>query len=63
MYASLIDKFVGHRYGGTGLQQPFGGYATTNFATSYTFAEGLGALKSIKVGLQVNDLFDNKRLY
>jgi len=63
LYASLIDKFVGHRYGDTGLQQPFGGYAITNFAASYTFAEGFGALKSIKVGVQVNNVFDNKNIY
>ncbi|MBB6243551.1 TonB-dependent receptor [Rhodanobacter sp. MP1X3] len=63
LYASLIDKFVGHRYGDTGLQQPFGGYALTNFAASYTFAEGFGALKSIKVGVQVNNIFDNKSIY
>ena len=63
LYASLIDKFVGHRYGDTGLQQPFGGYAITNFAASYTFTEGFGALKSIKVGVQVNNVFDNKSIY
>ena len=63
LYASLIDKFVGHRYGDTGLQQPFGGYAITNFAASYTFTEGFGALKSIKVGVQVNNVFDNKSVY
>jgi iron complex outermembrane receptor protein len=63
LYASLIDKFVGHRYGDTGLQQPFGGYAITNFAASYTFAEGFGQLKSIKVGVQVNNVFDNKSIY
>ncbi|OOG64394.1 hypothetical protein B0E46_06950 [Rhodanobacter sp. B04] len=61
--ASLIDKFVGHSYGDTGNSQPIGGYAITNFATSYTFAQDMGELKDIKLGLQVNNIFDNKSIY
>ena len=63
LYASLIDKFVGHTYGDTDNSQPIGGYAITNFAASYTFAQDMGDLKNIKLGLQVNNVFDNKTIY
>ena len=62
-YASLIDKFVGHTFGDTGDSQPIGGYAITNLATSYTFVHDMGELKNIKVGVQVNNIFDNKSIY
>jgi iron complex outermembrane receptor protein len=62
-YASLIDKFVGHTYGDTENSQPIGGYAVTNLATSYSFAHDMGELKNIKVGVQVNNIFDNKSIY
>jgi iron complex outermembrane recepter protein len=63
LYTSLISKFVGHRYGDTGLAQPLGGYAITNFASSYTFTQNLGSLKSLKIGFQVNNILDNKSIY
>jgi len=62
LYASLIDKFVGHTFGDTGDSQPIGGYAITNFATSYTFTHDMGEMKNIKVGVQVNNIFDNKSI-
>ena len=62
-YASLIDKFVGHTFGDTGNSQPIGGYAITNFATSYTFVHDMGEMKNIKIGMQVNNIFDNKSIY
>ncbi|WP_430390250.1 TonB-dependent receptor [Dyella sp. 20L07] len=62
LYASLIDKFVGYRYGDTGQTQPFGGYAITNLSASYAFAD-MGDLKQIRVGVQVSNLFDNKHIY
>jgi len=61
-YASLIDKFVGHTFGDTGNSQPIGGYAITNFATSYTFVHDMGEMKNIKIGMQVNNIFDNKSI-
>jgi len=63
LYTSLISKFVGHRYGDTGLAQPLGGYTITNFASSYTFTQNLGSLKSLKIGFQVNNILDNKSIY
>lgn len=61
LYLSLIDKFVGYRYGDTGQTQPLGGYAITNFAANYAFTD-MADLKEIRVGLQVSNLFDNKSI-
>lgn len=63
IYTSLISKFVGHRYGDTNNTQSLGGYAITNFAASYTFAQDFGVMKDVKLGLQVSNLFDNKSIY
>ena len=63
LYASLINKLVGHTYGDTGNTQSIGGYATTNFSASYTFAQDMGELKNIKLGLQVSNVFDNKNIF
>jgi iron complex outermembrane receptor protein len=63
LYASLIDKFVGQRYGESGETQRLGGYAVTNLAASYTFAMSGSDLRDIRVGVQVGNLFDNQHIY
>lgn len=63
LYASLLDKFVGQRYGDSGQTQRMGGYAVTNLAASYDFALDDSTLKDVRVGLQVGNVFDNKHVY
>lgn len=61
VYASLIDKFVGKTYYTANAENdtPIGGYAVTNFAASYRFDPHISDMKDFKIGLQVNNLFDN----
>ncbi|MGC1549484.1 MAG: TonB-dependent receptor, partial [Rhodanobacter sp.] len=63
IYTSLITKFVGHQYGDTDNTQSIGGYAVTNLAASYTFAQAFGSVKNVKIGLQLSNIFDNKSIY
>ncbi len=60
--ASLVDKFVGVRYGDSGQTQRLGGYATTDLATSYTFSHPFAAVRDATVSFKVGNLGDNKHI-
>jgi len=64
VYASLVDKFVGKTYYTANAENdtPIGGYAVTNFAASYKFDPHISDLKDFKIGLQVNNLFNNNTI-
>ncbi len=62
LYAALVDKFVGQRYGDSGQTQRMGGYAVTNFSASYTFDLAGDGIKDVRVGLQVGNVFDNQHI-
>ena len=57
-YASLITKYIGHRYGDTGETIPLAGFAVTDFNASYTLHDLPTWVKRAKIGLQVHNLFD-----
>jgi len=61
IYASLMDKFVGKTYYTANAENdtPIGGYAVTNFAASYTFDPHITDVKDFKIGVQINNLFNN----
>lgn len=61
IYASLVDKFVGKTYYTANAENdtPIGGYAVTNFAASYTFDPHITDVKDFKIGVQINNLFNN----
>ena len=61
VYASLLDKFVGKTYYTANAEDdtPIGGYAVTNFAVSYKFDPHITDVKDFKIGVQVNNLFNN----
>jgi iron complex outermembrane receptor protein len=61
--ASLIDKYVGVRYGDVEDAYRFGGYSTTDAAINYLIARSYGALKNAKVGVTVQNLADRKSIY
>ena len=61
VYASLVDKFVGKTYytANNTDDTPIGGYAITNFAASYRFDPHISDVRDIKIGVQLNNLFNN----
>jgi iron complex outermembrane receptor protein len=61
VYASLIDKFVGKTYytANNTDDTPIGGYAITNLAASYRFDPHISDVRDIKIGVQLNNLFNN----
>ncbi len=63
LYASLMAKHIGSRFGDTGETIPLGAYTTVNFASSYTLAHVASWTKSAKLGFQINNLFDKKDIY
>ena len=60
--ASLVDKFVGVRYGDSGQTQRLGGYATTDLAASYTFVRPLAAVRDATVSFKVGNIGNNKHI-
>ncbi len=60
---SLIDKYVGVRYGDSGQTQRLGGYATADFAASYSFEHPLPELRDATLTFKIANLADNKRIY
>jgi iron complex outermembrane receptor protein len=60
---SLIEKYVGRRYGDAEDAYPLGGYGTADAAVNYTFGPWMGALKNAKVGVTVQNITDRKSIY
>jgi len=60
--ASLVDKYVGVRYGDSGQTQRLGGYATTDLATSYTFVHPFAAVRDATVSFKVGNIGNNKHI-
>jgi iron complex outermembrane receptor protein len=58
IYASLLDKRVGHTYGDVGETQPISSYSVLNGALGYTFGDGVGRLKGASVKVQLNNLLN-----
>lgn len=61
--ASLLDKYVGVRYGDSGQTERLGGYATADFAASYVFSHPFAEVRDATVSLKVANLGDNKHIY
>lgn len=62
-YGSLIDKWVGRRYGDTGKTQGLDPYSVLNAAVGYTYADGPKWVPPVKVKLEVDNLLDSKKIY
>lgn len=63
VYASLVAKHVGSRFGDTGETIPLAAYTVTNFASSFTWKNVSTWAKNVRVGLQVNNLFNKTDIY
>jgi iron complex outermembrane recepter protein len=63
VYASLIAKETGPEFGNVdvnGNPLHFGGYTVANFNTSYTINNDGNMIKNLKLGFQINNLFNRK---
>ncbi len=58
-YASLIDKWVGRTYDGSGQTFPIGSYAILNGALGYKFVNAQGWLHDASIRLTFNNLLNN----
>ncbi len=58
IYASLLDKRVGHTYGDGGETQPISSYSVLNGALGYTFGDNVGRLQGASVKVQLNNLLN-----
>ena len=63
IYASLMAKHIGSRFGDTGETIPLDPYTTVNFASSYKIENVASWAKHAKLGFQINNLFDKKDIY
>jgi iron complex outermembrane receptor protein len=61
--ASIIDKYVGVRYGDTGDAYRFGGYTSADAAVNYMFRNAFGPLKHAKVGVTMQNITDHRSIY
>jgi iron complex outermembrane receptor protein len=62
LQASLMDKYVGVRYGDSGDTYRFGGYSTADAAINYVLGD-FGNLKAAKIGVTLQNLTDRKSIY
>ncbi len=63
VYASLMAKHIGSRFGDTGETIPLNPYTTVNFASSYRLGSFAGWAKKAKLGFQIDNLFDKQDIY
>jgi iron complex outermembrane receptor protein len=63
-YASLIDKYVGTRYGDVGQAIPLAAYSTLDGALGYTVGQDAPAwLRKASLKLALNNLADSRKIY
>ncbi len=63
-YASLLDKYVGTRYGDVGNAQELSAYSTLDGALGYTFgADAPVGVRNAKIRLEINNLLDSHKIY
>jgi iron complex outermembrane receptor protein len=63
LQGSLMDRYVGARYGDVEDAYPLGGYSTTDAALNYTFLNSVGALKDAKIGVTAQNLANKTSIY
>ncbi len=62
-YGSLIDKWVGTRYGDVNKQQGLDPYSTLDAALGYTLTNGPSWAPPATVKLEINNLLDSTKIY
>jgi iron complex outermembrane receptor protein len=58
IYASLLDKRVGHTYGDAGETQPISSYSVLNGALGYTFGDAVGWFKGASIKMDFGNLLN-----
>jgi iron complex outermembrane recepter protein len=58
IYASLLDKRVGHTYGNAGETQPISSYSVLNGALGYTFGDDVRGLKGASIKFDFGNLLN-----
>ncbi len=62
-YASLMDKWVGDRYGDVNAAVPLSSYSTLDGALDYTFENGLWGSSKPTVKVAFNNLLNSNKIY
>ena len=63
LLGSLMDRYVGARYGDVEDAYPLGGYSTTDAALNYAFLNSVGVLKDAKIGVTAQNLANKTSIY
>jgi iron complex outermembrane receptor protein len=63
LQGSLLEKYIGMRYGDSEDYYRLGGYATADAAINYSFGPWGSAIKNTKVGITLQNLADRKSIY
>jgi iron complex outermembrane receptor protein len=60
---SVIEQYIGRRYGDSDDAYPLGGYGTADAAINYLFGPSSTWLKNAKVGVTVQNITDRRSIY
>jgi iron complex outermembrane receptor protein len=63
LQGSLMERYIGMRYGNPENQNPLGGYGTIDGAINYVFLRSVGVLDNAKLGIQLQNLLDRTSIY
>jgi len=63
LQGSLIENYIGRRYGDSEDAYPLGGYGTADAAVNYTFGPLGKTVKDLKIGFTMQNLTDRKSIY
>ncbi len=63
LQGSIIEKYVGRRYGDAGNYYPLGGYGSADAAIDYTFGPWGRALKNTKLEVTLQNLMNRRSIY
>ena len=63
LQGSLMEHYVGARYGDVENSQPLGSYGTLDGALNYTFLRSMGVLDNAKIGVALQNLLNRTSIY
>ena len=63
LQGSVIEKYVGRRYGDSEDYYPLGGYGSADAAINHTFGPLGSAVKNTKVGVTLQNLTNRRSIY